>query len=184
MAPTAAVRFTRIYEAHYADVLAYCARRVNRTEAEDVASEVFVVLWRRMERFEDEAPLPWLYSVAYRSISNRRRSAQHRRRLSERLRGMRHDEAEPAEDVVVRREQDRVVLEAISKLRPADQEVLRLAAWEESSAPLIAEVVGCSVAAAEQRVHRAKRRLARVLSSSFKSIVSAPVSIEEGGGRT
>jgi hypothetical protein len=42
MAPTAAVRFTRIYEEHYAEVLAYCARRVNRTEAEDVASEVDV----------------------------------------------------------------------------------------------------------------------------------------------
>ena len=183
MAPTAAVRFTRVYEAHYADVLAYCARRVNRTEAEDVASEVFVVLWRRMDRFEDEAPLPWLYSVAYRAISNRRRGTQRRLRLSEQLRGLGNGEAEPAEDVVVRREQDRVVLEAISKLRPADQEVLRLAAWEESSAPLIAEVVGCSVPAAEQRLHRAKRRLAKVLSSPFESIVPAPT-IKEGGRRT
>ncbi len=56
MAPTVEVRFTRIYEDHYANVWAYCARRVNRTEAEDVASEVFVVLWRRMDRFEDDEP--------------------------------------------------------------------------------------------------------------------------------
>ncbi len=183
MAPTAAVRFTRVYEAHYADVLAYCARRVNRTEAEDVASEVFVVLWRRMDRFEDEAPLPWLYSVAYRAISNRRRGAQRRLRLSERLRGLRNGEAEPAEDVVVRREQDRAVLEAISKLRPADQEVLRLTLWEESSPTEIAVVLGISRTAVDQRYARAKRRLAKVLSSPFKSIVPAPT-IEEGGGRT
>jgi len=141
-----------------------------------------VVLWRRMDRFEDETPLPWLYGVAYRTISNRRRGAQRKLRLSERLRGLRSGEVESAEDVVVRREQDRVVLEAISKLRPADQEVLRLAAWEESTAPLIAEVVGCSVAAAEQRLHRAKRRLTKVLSSSSMSIVPAPT-IDEGGGR-
>ena len=45
MDPTADVRFTRMYEAYYPDVLAYCARRVNRTDAEDVANEVFAVLW-------------------------------------------------------------------------------------------------------------------------------------------
>ncbi len=97
---------------------------------------------------------------------------------------MGNGEAEPAEDVVVRREQDRVVLEAISKLRPADQEVLRLTLWEESSPTEIAVVLGISRTAVDQRYARAKRRLAKVLSSSFKSIVSAPVSIEEGGGRT
>ena len=81
MTPTANVRFTRLYEAHYADVLAYCGRRVNRASAEDVTNEVFVVLWRRIDRFEDENPLSWLYGVAYRTIANRRRSTQRRFRL-------------------------------------------------------------------------------------------------------
>ena len=182
MAPSAERRFIRIYEAHYADVLAYCARRVNRSEADDVASEVFLVLWRRMERFDDEAPLPWLYGVAHRTVANRRRGLQRRIRLGERLRWLRPDQAEPAEDLVVRREQDRAVLEAMLRLRATDQEVLRLAAWEGPTAPQIADAVGCSVAAAEQRVHRAKRRLARAVSSS--SIVPSRLPAEEGGGRT
>ncbi len=45
MTPTAEVRFTRLYEPHYADVIAYCGRRVNRAEVEDVTNEVFVVPW-------------------------------------------------------------------------------------------------------------------------------------------
>ncbi len=74
-------------------------------------------------------------------------------------------------------------MEAISKLRPADQEVLRLTLWEESSPTEIAVVLGISRTAVDQRYARAKRRLAKVLSSPFKSIVPAPT-IEEGGGRT
>ncbi len=182
MTPTADVRFTRIYETHYADVMAYCGRRVNRADAEDATNEVFVVLWRRMDQFDDEMPLPWLYGVAYRTIANRRRGAQRRFRLVERLRGVRHRSAEAAEDVVVRRERDRVVIDAMSRLSPTDQEVLRLAAWEELSAPLIAEVMECSVAAAEQRVHRAKKRLGREIPDSVNPIVFAPLPIEEGGG--
>ena len=53
MAPTTDERFTRIYETHYPAVLAYCVRRVDRSDAEDVANEVFVVLWRNLDMFDD-----------------------------------------------------------------------------------------------------------------------------------
>ncbi len=133
MTPTAEVRFTRLYEPHYADVIAYCGRRVNRAEVEDVTNEVFVVLWRRIDRFDDEMPLPWLYGVAYRTIANRRRSTQRRFRLVEKLRGVRRRAAEAAEDVVVRRERDRVVIDAMSRLSPTDPEHLEaLFVWVDS----------------------------------------------------
>lgn len=38
-----------------------------------------------------------------------------------------------------------------------------LAAWEEMSGPEIAQTLGITVSAAEQRLHRAKKRYARVL---------------------
>ncbi|MGB5433796.1 MAG: sigma factor, partial [Acidimicrobiia bacterium] len=74
MDPNANERFTRLYKAHYLAVLAYCARRVNRSEAEDITNEVFAVLWRKMDRFDPESPLPWLYRVALGLIKNRRRA--------------------------------------------------------------------------------------------------------------
>lgn len=89
MAPTTDERFTRIYETHYPAVLAYCARRVDRSDAEDVANEVFVVLWRHVDNFDDEAPLPWLYRVAHGSIRNRRKSSRRRFALVMRLGGCR-----------------------------------------------------------------------------------------------
>ena len=182
MDPTAEMRFTRLYEAYYADVLAYCARRVNRTDAEEVANEVFTVLWRRLDGIEEESTLAWLYGVAHRTITNRWRGNSRRNRLRERLHGLGTETSEPIDAVVVRRDEDRKVLEAMATLRPADREVLRLSAWEELSAPQIAEVVGCSVSAAEQRLHRARKRLAKVLSPSLEpSVAIQPLPAEEGG---
>ena len=181
MDPTADVRFTRLYEAYYADVLAYCARRVNRADAEDVANEVFTVLWRRPDGVDEESTIAWLYGVAHRAITNRWRSNSRRNRLRERLDGLGGETSEPIDTVVVRQDEDRIVFVALARLKPADREVLRLSAWEELSAPQIAEVVGCSVSAAEQRLHRAKKRLAKVLSPSLEpSVAIHPLPAEEG----
>ncbi|MFV1999418.1 MAG: RNA polymerase sigma factor [Acidimicrobiia bacterium] len=182
MDPTADVRFTRMYEAYYADVLAYWARRVSRTEAEDVANEVFTVLWRKLDGIDEESTIAWLYGVAHRTIANRWRGNSRRNRLQERLGGLGVETSEPIDVVVVRRDEDRKVLDAMAKLKAADQEVLRLPAWEELSAPQIADVVGCSVSAAEQRLHRAKKRLTKVLSPSLESSVATnPLTAKEGG---
>ena len=58
-------QFEALYRAHAADVLAYCARRTNREEAKDAASEVFVVALRRIDDIPaGDRALPWLYGVA------------------------------------------------------------------------------------------------------------------------
>jgi RNA polymerase sigma-70 factor (ECF subfamily) len=53
------------------------------------------------------------------------------------------------------------VLAALAGLREVDAEVLRLDAWEQLSAASIAAVLGIEPAAARQRLHRARRNLAR-----------------------
>lgn len=183
MDPTADDRFTRLYEMHYLAVLAYCARRVDRSDAEDISSEVFTVLWRRMDSFDPEAPLAWLYSVSLGLIKNRHRAARRANALIRKIGGSHpRSESAAADVVVVTNEQDEEVLEALGLLREADQEVLRLAIWEEMSAKDIALVVGCSTSAAEQRLHRAKKRLASKLSPTpqYRSDAS-PEPLKEGG---
>jgi RNA polymerase sigma-70 factor (ECF subfamily) len=182
MDPSTQVRFTRLYEAYYADVLAYCARRVNRADAEEVANEVFTVLWRRLDTLEERSAIAWLYGVAHRTITNWCRGNSRRHRLRVRLGGLGVETSEPIDTVVIRRDEDRKVFEAIARLKPVDQDVLRLSAWEELSAPQIADVVGCSVSAAEQRLHRANNRLAKALSPSLEpSAAIDPLPAKEGG---
>ena len=180
MDPAAEVRFTRMYNDHYDSVLAYAGRRVGRTEAEDIANDVFVVLWRRIDEVDTDTELAWLYGVAYRTIGGRLRSAKRRRRLVDRLGGLGHTSSETPDQIVVRREQDRAVLETLADMAPKDAEILRLATWEELTAPQMAVVLGCSPDAAKQRLSRARKRLAGKLRSRVPAIASTE-SIQEGG---
>jgi RNA polymerase sigma-70 factor, ECF subfamily len=71
------------------------------------------------------------------------------------------DAAAPGPDVVaVATTEQALVRRALSEIKADDREVLMLAAWEGLTHAEIAEVVGCSLAAADKRVTRAKQRLA------------------------
>lgn len=165
---TAHQRFTAIYETHYEQVLAYSARRVDFHDSDDVANQVFEVLWKHIEEVETGQVLPWLYRVAHNLVAHRWRGRGRWQRLVDRISGTEPDRSPSTEELVVQREQDRTVLAALGHLSPSDQEVLRLAAWEEMTAKECAQVLGCSVSAAEQRLHRAKKRLARRLSGDAR----------------
>ena len=94
------------------------------------------------------------------NISNQRRSARRRRGLSLKLGGLGQPVAPQPDMQVVRQHEDQQIVDAINRLRPADREVLLLSAWEGLPASQLAVRFGISPKAAEQRLTRAKRRLA------------------------
>ncbi len=153
-----------LFDEHYRTIVAYFQRRIDPVDAYDAADDVFLVAWRRLDAVpHGDGALPWLYGVARRVAANRHRSARRSARLVTRLRGL---GAPPPPDPavqVVRRAEDQAVLDAIAMLRPQDQELLRLAAWEELPHARIGEILGCSRKAVDARVHRAIRRLAKVM---------------------
>jgi RNA polymerase sigma-70 factor (ECF subfamily) len=61
--------------------------------------------------------------------------------------------------------EEQVVRQALARLRPHDQEILRLAEWEELTHAELAVVFGCSVNAVTIRLHRAHRRFEAELRS-------------------
>ena len=156
-------RVTVLFEEHFDEIVAYCARRIGSTDAEDVAIDVFAVAWRRVDDIDWDTARAWLYGIARGVVSNRLRSRQRQGRLLVRLAGRRQPTPTTPEAKVVRRSEDQDVIDAVRQLRPADQEVLMLSAWEELTAAEIAAVLDISTSAAEQRLHRAKGRLAKVL---------------------
>jgi RNA polymerase sigma-70 factor (ECF subfamily) len=54
-------------------------------------------------------------------------------------------------------------MEALSRLSDADQELLRLVAWEELDHAEIAQVLGVSVNAVAIRLHRARARFEQAM---------------------
>ena len=155
-------RFRRIYEAHYGAVSAYARRRLPDGDlAQDAVSETFLVAWRRLADVPTGSDtLPWLYGVARRVLANQRRGNLRRAELSSRL----AREWLPDLDVdagVLFDDERRTVLSALVRLRAGDQEILRLAVWEELSHRQIGLVVGCSEATVAVRLHRARARLGK-----------------------
>src|SRR5688572_7648361 len=127
-----------MFTAHQRPVLAYAIRRTRSlADAEDVAAETFTIAWRKFDAIPAGDPLPWLYAVARRVLANHRRGLGRRERLAALLRV--EDVATPlraGDDV------DGPAFRALSTLSPADQEVLRLVAWEALGNGETAQVLG------------------------------------------
>lgn len=161
--------FRVVYEKHYAAILGYCLRRAHRDSAPDIASDVFVVAWRKRESMpEAEFVLPWLYAVAANTMANHRRTLRRRTSLMVRARRLTLGDEPSPEIQVIRRTEDVAVIDAVRRLRPNDQELILLSAWEGLSAPQIASRFQISLSAAEKRLSRAKRRLGAELTRTDK----------------
>lgn len=154
--------FRQLYEEHHSAVLAYCLRRTDEFSAQDAASEVFTVVWKKIDQCPSGPVVrAWLYGIAYRVLGHQWRGRDRRRKLERRLAGDFVGVEPGPEGNVVQDAEDRAVLEAARRLRKSDQEILRLAGWEEMAHAEIAATLGISVAAVDQRFARAKKRLAR-----------------------
>lgn len=153
-------RFNTMFASHQRQVLAYAMRRsANHVDAEDVVAETFIIAWRKIESVPAE-PLPWLYAVARRVLSNQRRGNGRREKLASLLRVPDVGTPLRAGD-----EKDGPVFDALSSLSPADQELLRLVAWEDLPNRQIAEVLGITANAVAIRLHRARARFAAALAA-------------------
>ncbi len=156
--------FTSLYERHYDDVLRYARRRVDEQTARDVAAETFLVAWRRPGQVPHVEPLPWLYAVARKTLGNVLRAGARDAALGVRVRtasvaGVPTVQADHADAVVLNAQ----VAQALRRLSTCDQEALQLVAWEDLDLAAAAAVVGCSAATFAVRLHRARRRLGRLL---------------------
>jgi RNA polymerase sigma-70 factor (ECF subfamily) len=178
-------RFERLFADHRDAVWKYCCRRVHRNDVADAVAEVFLVAWRRIDQVPDEPEASlWLYGVARNVIRNMKRATVRRQRFLDKLASLRQAETPSVEIQVVRRAQDRELLAAVARLKPLEQELLRLRTWEELSLAEIAAVVGSSARSVESRLARVRRKLAASLEVPSSEVrVVSPRPVEEGGER-
>jgi RNA polymerase sigma-70 factor (ECF subfamily) len=173
--------FAQLYRRHYRPIRDFCRRRVPSDLVDDVVAETFLTAWRRLADVPagDEALL-WLYKVAYRVVGHQWRGTARRRLLEGRLQSVASLSAAAADEFVIDDGECRLVLAAAQQLGNTDAEVLRLSAWEQLSIGDTAAVLGIAPNAVKQRLHRARRNLAREyrrLESQKASTPDAP----EGG---
>jgi RNA polymerase sigma-70 factor (ECF subfamily) len=138
----------------------YLRRRAPADETGDVMADVLLTLWRRLDDIPEGAALPWSYGVARRTLANHRRASTRHLRLVERLEA----ERPPPQDHDPGSFRDSELADAVAGLPTADQEVLRLWAWEQLEPREIAQVLGSTANAVSLRLSRARKKLADSMS--------------------
>jgi RNA polymerase sigma-70 factor, ECF subfamily len=166
-----AKRFAALYKDSYGAIYAYASRRVGPGAADEIAAETFLVAWRKFDVLPSD-PLPWLYGVA-RNVVAREYAASGRRRETwaalERERPCSTDSGEDGDDPRL--------WDAWGQLNAGDREVLALVAWEELSVADAARALGCSAPVFSVRLHRARRRLRRLLEEDRPRSSVEPVEV-------
>ena len=156
MSDDRAKRFAMLYEDCYGAIRSYASRRLGEEAADEIAAETFLVAWRKFDVLPSD-PLPWLFRVA-RNMVARRHAASGRERQTraalERERPRLTDSGDAG---------DPRLWAAWGRLSAVDREVLALVAWEELSVADAARALGCSAPVFSVRLHRARRRLQRLL---------------------
>ena len=171
---TRQARFRAIFDATRADVSGYVSRRTSdRQEAEDVLSETYGVVWRRL----DDAPgaeglRPWTFTIARNVLANAERARRRRSRLHERLTALSQALVTVHPDSAGDREG---ITTAFARLRPDDRDLLTMAGVEGLDAAAMAQILGCSPATLHVRLHRARRRFHdELVDEGLQSLLPGP----------
>lgn len=157
-------RYRLLVERYQSLVFSIALRMVrDRTEAEDIAQDVFLKAYRTLESFREEASFKtWICKIATnRCIDWRRKHAARQERTTqveeaERLADPLHELPEQA---LVRRETQREVRRVIEEMPEKYRTILLMYHFQGMSYKDIAEVEQISARTVETRLYRAKSLL-------------------------
>lgn len=144
----------------------------NAEDAEDVAQEVFIQVFRSIHTFKAESKLStWIYRITTTRSLDLLRSRKSKKRfgLIQRLFG---DENEPVFEIpdfnhpgvqLDRKENAAKLFKAIAKLPENQKIAFALHKLEDLSYQEVSEIMKTSVSAVESLMHRAKQNLRKIL---------------------
>jgi RNA polymerase sigma-70 factor (ECF subfamily) len=153
--------FEAAFEAEFAPLYRYLARRLGSAAADDLAAETFAVAFRSWDRLDPERPVrPWLYGIAANLVRH------HWRKERRTLRAYARTGVDPVlseEDAAVERAdadvQRRELATALAELRRDEREILLLHAWAELTDSEIADALGLPLGTVKSRLNRTRVKL-------------------------
>ncbi len=141
----------------------------NGADAEDIAQDVFIRIWQRIQQGHtlDDIPSAWVMRVTINVIRDRMRSHWYRRVTVDAAAGLLH-EVPSAEDQALR-DHPSALLDAVRRLPIDQQDIVLLFYVADQSLQAISEMLGIRASTVKTRLHRARGRLARILGNERRT---------------
>ncbi|TDD79172.1 RNA polymerase sigma factor [Actinomadura darangshiensis] len=159
-------RFGEVFDAHYAEIRGYAAKRLGPDTASDIASQTFLEAFRHRDRYDPARAnvRTWLYGIATNLIGKHRRSEVRGLRARERL-------PVPGTDTHADRVDARVSAQglrgrlagAIAGLPAGERDVLLLVALADLSHEEVAAALNVPYGTVGSRLNRARKKVRAAL---------------------
>jgi len=171
--------FEILVNRHQSSILNLVYRFIgDRTQAKDLAQEVFIRVWQSARNYEPKAKFTtWIYRITANLCFNELKSSRRRKWFSfnwsdedgeHTFEETLSDSAPSAEDVLLEKERSRQISDALQSLPDNQRMALVLKKYDDLSYQEIAQIIGCSVSAVESLLVRAKRTLQEKLKNYEK----------------
>ena len=156
--------FGRLFADEFDYVCAVLRRLgVRAGDVEDVAHDVFLVVYRRLDSFDTSRPVrPWLFGIAYRVTAAYRRATARKEYTSEDAVDAVH-EGPSAEDSLHRRQSRQLLLQALERISFDRRAILIMHDIDDQPMRVIAETLNIPLFTGYSRLRLARRELARTV---------------------
>jgi len=153
---------------NYKNVVFTVALRMlkHREEAEEVAQDTFIKIYRSLGKFKGDAKLStWIYRIAYNTCLDRLKKNNRDKKsfAIDEIEGFEIKDVDNALDGMVQSEKAELVRKCITKLSAKDSALLTLFYLEEKNLHELGEILKMNENAVKVGLFRARGRLANVL---------------------
>ncbi len=173
--------FRQLVEMHHKKVIRICLSFVNNAyDAEDIAQEVFIEMFRSLKNFRKEASVStWLYRMSVNKSLDFIRQTKRQKRGSGKVGLMDKNELEQLSishkqlpsDSIEEEEKRNLLYLAIEQLPERQKKALLLSQIKELKQNEVAEIMETSVSSVESLLVRAKRKLKETLMSHKEELI-------------
>ncbi len=185
-----AAAFERLYRLHSRRVYALCLRMVgNPAEAEDLAQDAFLQLFRKIGTFRGESAFStWLHRLSVNVVLMKLRkktlpvtSLEESTDPEDEANGPRREIGAP--DLLLTGSIDRVHLQrAVEQLPPGYRQVFVLHDVQGFEHNEIAKLMDCSIGNSKSQLHKARMRLRELLQETLRDIARQERQEAKAGG--
>jgi RNA polymerase sigma-70 factor (ECF subfamily) len=170
--------FSELVRAYERRVYALVLRMIgNPAEAEDIALDVFVQVFKAIDGFRGDAKLStWIYRIAINLCKNRAKylrvrhtdeqeelEAHAERVPMGEVKRANVGQVERPDEMMAARQTEKIVKDAIMQLEPSFRECLVLRDVEEMSYEEIGQITGLPEGTVKSRIHRARGQLKEIV---------------------